>query len=61
MEATIAGLNVNVNDEGYLTDFSQWNEDVAKEIAVNEGIGELTEGRKGQDHQQQGDEQKSTG
>ena len=43
MEATIAGINVKVNEEGYLTDFSQWNEDIAKEISVQEEIGELTE------------------
>jgi len=43
MEATIAGINVKVNEEGYLTDFSQWNEDVAKDIAVQEEIGELTD------------------
>ena len=43
MEATIAGINVKVNEEGYLTDFSQWNQDIAKEIAVQEEIGDLTE------------------
>jgi TusE/DsrC/DsvC family sulfur relay protein len=43
MEATIAGINVKVNEEGYLTEFSQWNEDIAKEISVQEEIGELTE------------------
>ena len=43
MEATIAGINVQVNEEGYLTDFSQWNEDIAKDIAVQEEIGELTD------------------
>ncbi|RLD59589.1 MAG: sulfur relay protein DsrC [Bacteroidetes bacterium] len=41
MEKTIAGVNITLNDEGYLTDPQQWNEDVAKEIAVEEGI-ELT-------------------
>ena len=43
MEATIAGINVNVNDEGYLTDLSQWTEDIAKEIATSEGVGELND------------------
>ena len=38
----IANAEVNVNDEGYLTDFSQWNKDVANEIAKEEGI-ELTD------------------
>lgn len=39
---TIAGKEVDLNEEGYLTDFSQWNEDIAKELAKEEGI-ELTE------------------
>ena len=38
---TIAGLEVNVTEEGYLEDMSQWNEDIAKEIASEIGI-ELT-------------------
>ena len=37
-----AGVNVDVNDEGYMTDSSQWNKDVAKAIATEEGL-ELTE------------------
>lgn len=39
---TIAGATVTVTEEGYLTDPSQWNEEIAKEIAKEEGI-ELTE------------------
>jgi tRNA 2-thiouridine synthesizing protein E len=35
---TIAGANIDVNEEGYLTDASQWNKDVAAEIAKEEGI-----------------------
>jgi len=42
MEKTIAGINVQLTDDGYLTDFSQWNEDIAKELAKEEGI-ELTD------------------
>ena len=42
MEANIAGVNLNLTEEGYLNDFSQWNKDVAKEIAKQEGI-ELTD------------------
>jgi tRNA 2-thiouridine synthesizing protein E len=38
---TIAGLEVNVSEEGYLEDMSQWNEEIAKEIAKEIGI-ELT-------------------
>ena len=39
---TIAGKEVNVSEEGYLEDMSQWNEDIAKEIANEVGI-ELTD------------------
>ena len=41
-EKTIAGAQVNVSDDGYLEDMSQWNEDIAKEIANEIGI-ELTD------------------
>jgi tRNA 2-thiouridine synthesizing protein E len=41
-QKTIAGVNVDVTEEGYLEDYSQWNEDIAKEIAKEEGI-ELTD------------------
>jgi len=39
---TYAGVNVDVTDDGYLTDTSQWNKDIAAEIAKEEGI-ELTD------------------
>ena len=39
---TIAGQSIEVNDEGYMTDASQWNREVASEMAKEEGI-ELTE------------------
>lgn len=39
---TIAGLNIDQNEEGYLTDSKQWNKEVAAEIAKEEEI-ELTE------------------
>ncbi|MEI6887987.1 MAG: TusE/DsrC/DsvC family sulfur relay protein [Bacteroidales bacterium] len=38
----LAGISVDVNDEGYMTDRSQWTKDVAIAIAKEEGI-ELTE------------------
>lgn len=34
--------NVDVNEEGYLTDFNQWNKEVAQIIAGREGL-ELTD------------------
>lgn len=37
-QVTLAGIAVDVNEEGYLNDPSQWTEDVAKEIATEEGI-----------------------
>jgi tRNA 2-thiouridine synthesizing protein E len=42
MEKTIAGVTITMNDEGYLNDPQQWNDEVAKEIAQEEGI-ELTD------------------
>ena len=39
---TYAGVNVEVSDDGYLQDPSQWNKDIAAEIAKEEGI-ELTD------------------
>jgi len=44
MKKTIAGTEVDVNEEGYLTDMSQWNEDIATAIATDEAIGPLTDG-----------------
>jgi tRNA 2-thiouridine synthesizing protein E len=41
-QQTIAGTMVEVTDEGYLQDYTQWNEEIAKELAKEEGI-ELTE------------------
>ncbi|MER2599956.1 MAG: TusE/DsrC/DsvC family sulfur relay protein [Caldilineales bacterium] len=39
---TIAGKTVQVNDEGFLTDSTEWTKEIAAEIAAEEGIGELT-------------------
>lgn len=41
-QKTIAGVTLEVTDEGYLQNPSQWNEEIAKEIAKEEGI-ELTD------------------
>ena len=39
----IAGTSVELDPEGFLTDSSQWNEQVADEIAAEYGIPELTD------------------
>ena len=41
-EKTIAGVSVQVNDEGYMTDASEWTKEIAAELAKEEGI-ELTD------------------
>ncbi len=38
----IAGVSVDVNEEGYLTDPSQWTREIASELAKEENI-ELTD------------------
>jgi len=38
MEKTIAQKKVNVNEEGYLTDFSQWDKEIGTAIAKEEDI-----------------------
>ena len=38
MQTTIAGKPVSVNEEGYLTDFSQWDKAIGDEIARESGI-----------------------
>jgi tRNA 2-thiouridine synthesizing protein E len=40
--ATIAGREVHVDDEGFLTQYEEWNEDLARQLAANIGI-ELTD------------------
>lgn len=41
-QKTYAGVVVDLNDEGYFTDPSQWTKEVAAEIAKEEGL-ELTD------------------
>ena len=36
--ATINGSNVHVDDEGFLTEYDEWNEDLAKTLAAQIGI-----------------------
>ena len=38
MEKTIAGKTIQVNQEGYLTDFAQWNKEIAFEVAQEYSI-----------------------
>ena len=40
--ATIAGQEVQINDEGFLTEYDEWNEDIGKELAANIGV-EMTD------------------
>ncbi len=39
----VAGVEVEVNDEGFFTDPKQWTEDMVGELAAAEGIDEVTE------------------
>lgn len=41
-QKTYAGVAVEVNDEGYFTDPSQWTKEIAVDIAKQEGV-ELTD------------------
>ncbi|WP_396170801.1 TusE/DsrC/DsvC family sulfur relay protein [Flavobacterium sp.] len=43
MEKVYAGKTVSVDKEGYLTDVSQWNKDIAIEIGKEIGINEVTD------------------
>lgn len=38
MEKTIAGKSIHVNEEGYLTNFSEWNKEVGEAIAQEYNI-----------------------
>ena len=37
-QKVFAGISIDVNDEGYMTNSSQWTKDIAREIAKEEGI-----------------------
>ena len=41
-QKTIAGKTIEVNDEGYMVDASQWNREIAAEMAKEDDI-ELTD------------------
>ena len=38
MEKIIAGKTISVNEEGYLSNFSQWDKEIAEEIAKENNI-----------------------
>jgi tRNA 2-thiouridine synthesizing protein E len=40
---TIADREIHVDDDGFLTDFEEWDEDLAKALASNIGISDLTD------------------
>ena len=40
---TIAGREVQVNDEGFMTNPSEWDQQIAVELAREEGLVELTD------------------
>lgn len=37
-DKTINGVTVSINDDGFMTDHSQWNKDIAVALAAEEGI-----------------------
>ena len=41
--ATIAGKEVHVNDEGFMTEYDEWNEELGAELATMIGIDEMTD------------------
>jgi tRNA 2-thiouridine synthesizing protein E len=41
--ATLAGVEVQVNDEGFFVDPQQWTRDMAMELARQDGIDPLTD------------------
>ena len=42
MDLNVAGIRLDVTEDGYLSDLSQWNKEIAIELAKQEGI-ELTD------------------
>ena len=42
LELTVNGKSINLNDEGFMTDSSQWDSEVARELGKIDGI-EITD------------------
>ena len=40
---TIGDREIHVDDDGFLTEFDEWDEDLAKSLAMNIGLGDLTD------------------
>lgn len=43
MKQIFAGIEVDVNEEGYMTDMNQWTKEMAPELAATVGISNLTD------------------
>jgi len=41
--AIIAGRTVGVDDEGFMTEYDEWNEEIGRELASRIGLGDLTD------------------
>ncbi len=41
--ATIAGREVQVNEEGFMTEYDEWTEDIGRELASMIGIEDMTD------------------
>lgn len=40
---TLAGVQIEFDSDGHMKNLDQWNEEIAKELAMLEGINDLTE------------------
>jgi len=40
---TIAGKEIEFDDDGFMTDSTQWDEDLARALAAEDGIAELSD------------------
>jgi len=43
MEAVVNGKTIELSEAGWLLNLDEWSEELAKQIAVNENIGELNQ------------------